>query len=552
MGISSRKAEPSGAFHGKTASQTGEAVFQHPLGEKVEPLAPASHSPGVTLSIARESERARALFTGLSEHGHTVDRAALQKSLEAAGLRRDDPRLAETHQILEDCQPELDFESFCSGLNPNFLLLERALQSELVIPDFPKFRRKIEELFEACRAEDTGEVASYIPQLARIDPEQWGLAACTVDGQRLALGNARTDFCVQSTCKVLNYALALEQHGEERVHRYIGREPSGHGFNELKLDRNRRPHNPMINAGAIVACALIQPELSVADRFDFVMSAWRRFSGGTKAGYSNPTYLSERATADRNFALAYFMRENDAFPEGTDILANLDFYLQCCSVETTCDVMSVVAGTLASGGICPLSQERVISHHTVRDVLSMMSSCGMYDFSGEYAFTIGLPAKSGVSGALMIVVPHVMGLCAWSPRLDDMGNSVRGLSFSRRLVETFKFHNYDSLMGFGPRTDPRHSMPRVASQAELLWAAAKGDMMGVIHMLSRGLDPNGGDYDERTPLHLAAVEGHTRVVRFLLGQGANPEAKDRWGRRPIDESSHPEIRALLERRSHGS
>lgn len=506
----------------------------------------------MTLSIARESERARALFTGLSERGHTVDRATLLRHLEASGLRRDDPRLAETHQILDGCQADLDFESFCNGLNPNFLLLERALHGELVIPDFPRFRQELEGIFEACRAENDGEVASYIPQLARVAPEQWGVAACTVDGQRLALGDARSDFCVQSTCKVLNYALALEQHGEAEVHQYIGREPSGHGFNELKLDRNRRPHNPMINAGAIVACSLIQPELTVADRFDFVMNAWRRFSGGYKAGYSNPTYLSERATADRNFALAYFMRENDAFPEGTDILANLDFYLQCCSVETTCDVMSVVAATLASGGICPLSQERVIAPHTVRDVLSMMYSCGMYDFSGEYAFTIGLPAKSGVSGALMIVVPHVMGLCTWSPRLDDMGNSVRGISFSRRLVEAFKFHNYDSLIGLGARTDPRHSVPRVASQAELMWAAATGDLKGVVHMLSRGLDVNGGDYDERTPLHLAAVEGHAKVVRYLLDEGADPEATDRWGRRPIDESPYPEIRALLERRSHGS
>ena len=165
---------------------------------------------------------------------------------------------------------------------------------------------------------------------------------------------------------------------------------------------------------------------TMADRFDYVLQRWGQAAGGTMPGFSNPTYLSERKTADRNFALGYFMREKGAFPEGTDLVETLEFYFQCCSLELTAEAMSVVAATLANGGVCPLTGERVFQSGTVRKCLSLMSSCGMYDFSGEWAFRVGLPAKSGVSGVIMIVVPNVMGLVCWSPRLDENGNSVRG------------------------------------------------------------------------------------------------------------------------------
>ncbi|MFO0676268.1 MAG: glutaminase A [Polyangiaceae bacterium] len=330
-----------------------------------------------------------------------------------------------------------------------------------VFPDFDAFSAELRVLFEETRENHAGTVASYIPQLARVPADKFGAALCTVDGMRLALGDAEDAFSVQSCTKPVLYCAALEEHGVDVVHRTVGREPSGRGFNELTLDKDGKPHNPMLNSGAIATCSLVQRGMSVADRFDHVMRYWERLSGGKKAGFSNAVYLSEKQTADRNFALGYFMKEKKVFPEGTNLLETLEFYFQCCSIESSCDRMAVLAGTLANGGVCPTTGERVLSATTVRSCLSLLSSCGLYDFSGEFAFTVGLPAKSGVSGALLVVVPNVMGLAIWSPRLDALGNSVRGIAFCERLVERFNFHPYDTLFGdVGSKRDPRRAAAR--------------------------------------------------------------------------------------------
>ena len=324
-----------------------------------------------------------------------------------------------------------------------------------VIHHFPSFADGIRQLFEEARGHSGGKVADYIPQLGRVDPELFGLALCTIDNQRLSLGDADVDFCVQSCCKPVNYALALEEHGEAQVHRYVGREPSGRGFNELALDHEGKPHNPLINAGAILVGALIRPDLELPDRFDYVMERWRALAGGQKLSFSNATYLSERQTADRNYAIGYFLQEKRAFPKGTPLIPTLEFYFQCCSIEATCAKLSLVAATFANGGICPATGERIFSARTVRNTLALMSSCGMYDFSGEFAFSVGLPAKSGVSGVILVVVPDVLGLCVWSPRVDRMGNSVRGVEFCKGLVERYNFHVLDSLLGRSGKEDPR-------------------------------------------------------------------------------------------------
>jgi glutaminase len=288
-------------------------------------------------------------------------------------------------------------------------------------------------------------VADYIPQLKRVDPEKFGIAVCTVDGQRYSVGDTNDLFCVQSMCKPINYSLALEEHGVAAVHRHVGREPSGRGFNELSLTDDGLPHNPMINSGAIMTTSLLRSGDELADRFDHVAATWRSLSGSNRVGFNNSVYLSERRTADRNFALGYFMRERGAFPDGTDLVETLEFYFQCCSIELDAQGMGVVAATFANAGINPLTNEPVFKPSTVRHCLSLMSSCGMYDYSGEFAFTIGLPAKSGVSGGLMLVVPGVMGVCIWSPRLDALGNSVRGVAFCKELVTQYNFHVFDSL-----------------------------------------------------------------------------------------------------------
>ena len=201
--------------------------------------------------------------------------------------------------------------------------------------------------------------------------------------------------------------------------------------------------------------------------------------GLARVGFNNSVYLSESQDGRSQFALGYIMREQGAFPEGTDLVETLQFYFQCCSIELDTQSLGVVAATFANAGINPLTNDPVFKPSTVRHCLSLMSSCGMYDYAGEFAFTIGLPAKSGVSGGVMLVVPGVMGVCVWSPRLDSLGNSVRGVAFCKELVTRYNFHVFDSLTvgeDTGKR-DPRRKKneAEITGTIRLLYVASQGD-----------------------------------------------------------------------------
>ena len=487
----------------------------------------------------------------------TVSRLELVNRLDQAGIPADDPRVQASLAATQNRPGEssgLTLDRFIAACQRDSGLIARAIRGDLVIPDFARFTKELREVYQTLLADDRGVVADYIPQLKRVDPDQLAIAVCTVDGQRFTIGDSNVGFCVQSVCKPINYCLALEEHGPDLVHKHVGREPSGRGFNELALGADGLPHNPMINSGAIMCCSLIQQQMDMADRFDYVADAWRRLSGGGRIGFNNAIYLSERQTADRNFALGYSMRESGAFPAGTDLLSTLEFYFQCCSVEIDAESLSVVAASLANGGASPVGGGRVFSTSTVQRCLSLMSSCGMYDYSGEFAFSIGLPAKSGVSGALMVVVPQVMGICVWSPRLDPLGNSVRGIEFSRQLVSRYNFHAYDGLIdnANSGKRDPRLRKNQAAlnDMIRLCWAASQGDLDEVRSLIASGVDPNIGDYDGRTALHLAASEGHHDLVAYLLEQSVDPSPVDRWGGTPVADAQrggHREIVALLEK-----
>lgn len=477
-----------------------------------------------------------------------------------AGLGKDDSRLQATYRSFlrlsaSEKLSDVQFEQLVAS--DELSLMQRILSGRLVIPDFEKFERQITELFEECRQHREGEVASYIPQLARVDAERYGLGLCTIDGQRLSLGDHDENYCVQSTCKPIIYSIARDLLDRDTVHRHVGREPSGLSFNELTLSKLGLPHNPMINAGAIMCASLIKPEAPLADRFDFVMQKWRDLAGGKSAAFDNTVYLSEKQTADRNFALAYFMRENRAFAPNTNLMDTLDFYFQCCSISVDVRQMSVIAATLANGGICPTTNRRVLRSGTVKDCLSLMYSCGLYDYSGEFAFTVGIPAKPGVSGALMLVVPGVCGIAVWSPRLDAFGNSVRGVRFSQRLVETFAFHSYANMVEDPSITDPTITDVVRESDASsyLCAAAARGDLSELRRLIAAGTDVSRQDYDGRTALHLAACEGQEEAARLLIGAGCELEPRDRWGHTPLDDAireGRPEIAALLRARLQSS
>lgn len=485
-----------------------------------------------------ETDAARKLYEGLTDGGGERSRTAIERVLRDNGLAIDDPRLRELDALMQGYAQAVDipFEAIAPALaGANRTLLSRALTGNLVIPEFTAFCAEITRMFDTVRDRRDGDVAAYIPQLARADPDGFAVAVCTIDGQRVAIGDTATRYCVQSTCKPVNYAIALDRLGVDAVHRHVGREPSGHSFNAITLNGAGLPHNPMINAGAIMCASLIAPEQSAADRFDTVMQTWGALAGKGAVGFDNAVFLSERDTADRNFALAYFMRENGAFPEGTDLKATLDLYFQCCSITVDAPGMATIAATFANGGVCPLSNERVFTSDTTKNCLSLMASCGLYDFSGEFAFTVGLPAKSGVSGALFITIPGVCGIAVWSPRLDALGNSVRGVEFARRLVKRFAF---DGLVATAEQTNPRRRSAEAAVDQATYFcaAAAKGDLTELRRLVARSIDVNLADYDGRTALHLAASEGRADVLRYLLPLGAATDVADRWGNTPLDDA----------------
>jgi len=262
-------------------------------------------------------------------------------------------------------------------------------------------------------------------------------------------------------------------------------------------------------------------------------------TGGEFVGFNNAVFLSERENADRNYALAFYMRENKCFPEKINLRECLDFYFQCCSMEVDCESMAVIAATLANGGICPTTGDQVLKPDSVRDVLSLMHSCGMYDYSGQFAFTVGLPAKSGVCGGLLLVIPNVMGIALWSPPLDSSGNSVRGIEFCKQLVSIFNFHRYDNLKHAVNKQDPRRHKyeTKGLNIVSLLFSAAAGDVTAMRRYKLSGVDMTQTDYDNRTALHLAAAEGHVECVEFLLKYcNVPPNPVDRWGQSPLEDA----------------
>ncbi|PAV88116.1 hypothetical protein WR25_17730 [Diploscapter pachys] len=494
--------------------------------------------------------------------------------LKSFGLREDDPRLApmmarvhELEQLEEEKKNEtfeskhwtMDRECFKSCISHSIDLISQAMQNDLVIPLWNVFTENIRDIYRECKEINEGKVATYIPQLARVSPDLWGVSVCTVDGQRASFGDTKAAFCVQSVSKAFNYAIASSA---DEVHKYVGQEPSGRLFNEICLDSKNKPHNPMVNSGAIIITSLIKNKWNMADRFDYVLNESKKIAGGEYIGFNNATFLSERATADRNFALAYYMKENDCFPPEAEhsLTDALDFYFQLCSVEGNCESLSVMAATLANGGVCPITNQTVILPNSCRDALSLMYSCGMYDASGQFSFTVGLPAKSGVSGAMIVVVPNVLGLCLYSPPLDNMGNTVRGVNFCKKLIARFNFHNYDSLLHTEStsKIDPRRrGVHRERNRIlPIFHVARSGELNNLRRLFMQGQDMNAVDYDKRSALIIAASEGHEHIVKFLVNVAkVDINVTDKWGRTALDEArffKHAEIARFLEKASERS
>lgn len=291
-------------------------------------------------------------------------------------------------------------------------------------------------LDDVRREEHPGAVADYIPQLATADPEAFGVASVSVHGHSYGAGDYRVPFTIQSMSKPFVYALALEALGTEAVLERIGVEPSGEAFNGISFDPSGRPENPLINAGAIVSTSLI-PGADGAERFAAIREGLSRFAG-RELELDEAVYRSESETGFRNLALAALARSTDALR--VPIEDALDPYFRQCSLLVDAHDVAVMGGTLANGGVNPVTGERVVSAAVAQHTLSVMTGCGMYDRSGAWMVSVGIPAKSGVGGGIVAATPGEYGICVFSPPLDEAGNSSRGVAVLQRMSSEFGLH----------------------------------------------------------------------------------------------------------------
>jgi len=308
----------------------------------------------------------------------------------------------------------------------------------------------IEELYKKYLPEqENNAVKYYDPKLKYYSPNQaskeknkFAICLVTVDGDVYTTGDCKFPFSLQSISKVFSYSLALDDHGRDFVLSKVGVEPSGEFFHSITFDRhNNRPHNPMVNAGALVTSNLIKGD-NLTKKFNRVIRLMRLFSGNKNLELDNEAFKSELLAADRNRAIAYFMRSKGMIEGRVTELISL--YLKQCTVMVNSYDLAVMAATLANGYVNPITKKQVLPIDHIRDVLSVLYTCGMYNFAGQWAFEIGFPAKSGVSGGILAVIPGKGGLGIYSPGLDSYGNSVRGIKVCRDLSKRHGLHVFAS------------------------------------------------------------------------------------------------------------
>ncbi|MEO6793204.1 MAG: glutaminase A [Mycobacterium sp.] len=295
----------------------------------------------------------------------------------------------------------------------------------------------LDEILAEHAAVSDGVLASYIPELAQVDPAGYSLSVSSSDGYVYESGDAGARFTMQSISKPFTYALALDQLGQAEVDVRIGVEPSGEGFNQISVDQvTNVPKNPMINAGAIVACSLI-PGQNADDRFGLIREFYSACAG-CGLDFDEDVYRSEKASGSRNRGIAYLLDSFGALGADPDVA--LDVYIRQCSLKVSSTDLARMAATLARGGLNPLTGRQVTDPAVVRRTLSVMVTCGMYDAAGEWVSAVGMPAKSGVGGGIMAVLPGQLGIGVYSPRIDAKGNSVRGMLVCRSLSQQLGLH----------------------------------------------------------------------------------------------------------------
>ncbi len=374
------------------------------------------------------------------------------------------------------------------------------------IPDF------MNTILDEVRDLDGGEPNQSIPQMREVDTSKLSLAICTTTGHIYSVGDDDQLFSMQSIAKAFAYALALDQLGHEEVDKVVGVEPSGEAFNEMSLEEeSKRPDNPMINAGAIAVNQLINgPDSTVDERIERIEQLFSDLAG-RELTIDREITDTEFAGAYRNLSIAHMLKSYDMIQD--DPSDAVYSYIAQCSFMITSRDLAVMAATLANGGVQPITGTRVFGEDASRRTLAVMSSAGMYDAAGRWMANVGIPAKSGVGGGLIGCMPGQLGIATYSPRLDEQGNSTRGVATFERLSKEMGLHlmssNYFAVPGI--RSIEREGDATViALQGMVNFPTAEN----VLHEL--------GEHrltSDKIVLDLSRVTGFNRMGRRVVKEG---------------------------------
>jgi glutaminase len=434
------------------------------------------------------------------------------------------------------------------------------------------------EAAEAQKEKDSRHASVYsevpIEELLTANPDKFGASVCTVDGQQFHFGDSEDEFPLMSAIQPILYSLAMKDVGINEAQKWTGTEPtsiSPASFSLMQSEGtpmdseeqpNRKPFNPFMDSGALQTAALIGEQHlhknkdafhDSGSRFMHIIKHITELAGGRRIGYNNSVFLAQKEKRLQTLAVSHFMKGMGAYPTNTDPtdIANLLFQAQ--SVELNCEKLSVIAASFANLGVCPTTNEKILDNDELISLFSLMYNCGLNQYTGTWAFNVGIPASAGVSGACLIIIPNIMGIAIYSPLLNEWGIPPAALKFCENLTRRYRVNIFDQLVYRDEQLDVRSEEAEAKNEDfsnlserqrstllffELCTAANSGDESTVRQIIDVGIDVNQADYDLRTALHIAACENNYEIVRMLLEEGADILAKDRWGVTPYDEAVH--------------
>lgn len=311
-------------------------------------------------------------------------------------------------------------------INKNYEMATYDKAKEIIGKAMESARKKIPE----------GEVAQYIPELGKADPNQLGICLYTLTGEKICLGDWDKRFTIQSITKVIIYIIARQILGSDKINEIVGAEPSGEAFNSLiELDqKDAKPYNPLINSGALAICGRLMKEISFHDYLRFA----RKICNDEDIVLNEEVYDSEMKTCSRNRAIAYLLQSKGIIT--SDVDDTLKFYTKCCSLDVTAASLAYLGCILANDGVSPFTENRFMSSRIAREAKILMLTCGMYDSSGTFAISVGIPSKSGVGGGLLSVSDKRAGIGVFSPALDSKGNSIAGMELLKGISSKLRLN----------------------------------------------------------------------------------------------------------------